>query len=440
MQENKLNTAVVNSAAVTWNPVFNFVMDIKRKYTAKFGGVEYRKYGENTCFEYWIEQLQDQDAIAKVKLLEINQRDEFILLRYGNYAKVCKETDMELADIWNLYDGFYLECRSLVIDLKRECMVLTPFAKFRNLNECPENSIEAITAKIENAKVVEITNKLDGSMQSARWYNGKLFMAGSQAIDSAASWRLSDGYCRMNAKENYIAMLKENPEYTFIFEYIALKDAHVVKYTKEQEGLYLIGIRNVATGKQLYYKEVLVFAAKYNVLTTEIFQKTFAEILEEIKVVKSDKQEGFVVNIDGYLLKVKMDDYVHIHKVLAKLSSVNLVVRSIADDTFDDLISKIPAVYQPRVLAVAKVVFDYIRDTDERVSSYYNIAPKENRKDFMIWIDQNVPKKFRNYVRNRYLNVKNNYIKSGNESQPRYLLLKDMGVEDYTAIFEVENE
>lgn len=435
-----MNTAVVNSAAVTWNPVFTFVIDIKRKYTAKFGGVEYRKYGEDTCLEYWIKQLQDKDAIAKVKLLEINQCDEFILLRYGNYAKVCEETDMEPTDIWNLYNGFYLECRSLVIDLKRECMVLTPFAKFRNLNECPENSVEAITAKIESAKVVEITNKLDGSMQSARWYNGKLFMAGSQAIDVNASWRLADGYTRMNANENYIVMLKENPEYTFIFEYIALKDAHVVKYTKDQEGLYLIGIRNVATGKQFYYKEVLEFAAKYNVLTTEIFQKTFAKILEETKVVKSDKQEGFVINIDGYLLKVKMDDYVYIHKVLSKLSSVNLVIRSIADDTFDDLISKIPIVYQPRVLAVAKVVFDYIRDTDERVSSYYNIAPKENRKDFMIWVENHVPKKFKSYVKNRYLNLNNNYIKSGSENQPHYLLLKDMGVEDYDAIFEVENE
>lgn len=67
-----------------WNPVFNFVMDIKRKYLRKSGKVEYKKYEieENgviktvSCLEYWIENLDYGNYMAakeKIKYLEINQ-------------------------------------------------------------------------------------------------------------------------------------------------------------------------------------------------------------------------------------------------------------------------------------------------------------------------------------------------------------------------------
>lgn len=71
-------------------------------------------------------------------------------------------------------------------------------------------------------------------MQSAHWYNKKIIMVGSQAINHNNSWRLQDGYRMINELPGYEKMLK-NPNFTFIFEYISLKDAHVVKYGKEQE-------------------------------------------------------------------------------------------------------------------------------------------------------------------------------------------------------------
>ena len=73
-------------------------------------------------------------------------------------------------------------------------IVLCPFAKFFNINELEETSLENIQSRVDNAKTVEISNKLDGSMQSATWYNGQIIMAGSQSIDPNMSWRLQDGY------------------------------------------------------------------------------------------------------------------------------------------------------------------------------------------------------------------------------------------------------
>lgn len=44
-----------------WNPVFRFVMDIKRRYTEKFGEPEYKTYiseeKEISSLEHWIIKL-----------------------------------------------------------------------------------------------------------------------------------------------------------------------------------------------------------------------------------------------------------------------------------------------------------------------------------------------------------------------------------------------
>lgn len=429
-----------------WNPVFNFVMDIKRKYLRKHGKIEYKKYEieENgviktvSCLEYWIENLDYINYMAakeKTKYLEINQEGDLILIRYGKFSSAGDgQYEITAEDLWNADNGFFLECRSVVINLRTEEIVIAPFRKFRNLNECPENDIEIVTEEIKNAKTVEITNKLDGSMQCLRWYNGDVFMSGSQAISPDASWRLADGISRLTS--NYKEMAKDNPNLTFIFEYISLPDAHVVKYTKEQEGLYLIGIRDVYTGRQYSYKEVADFATKYGITMTEIFDKTFDEVLKDIKTIKSDDMEGFVVNIDGHMIKVKGDDYVQIHRVLSKISSINLIIQSIAEDTIDDLYSKVPAAYRSRVRIIEKIVRDYIADMELEVTEWFAKSPKNNRKEFMIWTEENVPKKLKGYVRNKYLGIKNNYIKYGNDKCPGYRKLNEMGVTDYKAIFD----
>jgi hypothetical protein len=433
----------------TWNPVYNMIMEVKNKYITTFGNISYDIYSyidennikqEFSCLEKWVNDLNMKEYINIISPLQINQNENLLLIRYGRYSDVFGgENDITNDNFWDLYDGFYKECRSIVIDIRNENIVLSPFKKFRNLNEGTENQIDVIINEINNAKSLEFTNKLDGSMQSARFYNNEIIMSGSQSIDMNNSWRLQDGFNMLTVQSNYVNMIKENPNYTFIFEYITLRDAHVVNYKKDDEGLYLLGLRNVYTGEQLSYRQVKEYADKYNVKMTQIFDKTFEEVMEDIKKYKSDQMEGFVMNIDGHLVKIKCDDYVQIHKILSNISSINLIIKHIADNTFDDLISKVPESYRWRVMKVANLVLDYIKNTDIEVSKYFSQAPKNDKKEFMIWIDINVPKEIRGCVRNKYLGRNNNYIKSGNEKCPSYKKLKDMGInENYSAIFSSE--
>lgn len=420
-----------------WNPVFNLMMQIKKLYIEKFADIDYLKSADKTCLEMWVEKLNKKEYINILKYLQINQLNTMVLIRYGNYADVFGGEDEITNDtFWNMYNGIYNECRSVVIDLEKEIIVLSPFKKFRNVDETEENKLENILKEISGAKCVEITDKLDGSMQSARYVPeyGHIVMSGSQAIDVENSWRLQEGYNMLS--ESHIKMLKDNPESTFIFEYISMKDAHVVCYKEEQEGLYLIGIRNCHTGEQLSYADVIRCANRYNIRSTTIFTKTMDEVLQEVKTSKSNEKEGFVISIDGRMVKLKVDDYVGIHKILSKISSINLIIKHIADGQYDDLIAKVPQAYRSRIDSVVNLVFSYIHEMQLEVEKWYELAPKEDKKTFMIWCGENINQKYLGYVRAKYLGQPYNFIKGGNEKCPSYKRLNEItGNNNYGEVF-----
>lgn len=436
---------------MNWNPVLNKFIEIKNEYKKRLGYVTYfYKDGcqdeSETCLERWVSELNGIEPFYSYKeyedilsCLELNQYNNMLLIRYGRYSNIYDgEVESSGEDLWERYDGFYRECRSVVIDVENDCLILCPFKKFFNINEMEETSIENIQKTIENASVIEFSDKLDGSMQSARWYNNEIIMAGSRAINPNNSWRLTDGYAMMNSLPGYKEMLIKYPEFTFIFEYISLKDAHVVKYTKQQEGLYLIGIRDTRSGEELPYDEVIEFAKVFQIPTTKLFDKTINQVMLELDDKSSDEAEGFVINIDGCRAKVKYNDYVHIHKALSKLSSINLIIRSIANDQYDDLLSKLPVAYHDSVKKIASIVVDYINKTEVKIREYYDAAPKDDKKDFMIYVAENIPREFQGYCRELFFGNKINVIKSGNEKCPHYKRLKDMGIENYSEIFAEE--
>jgi hypothetical protein len=414
-------------------------MRIKRNYEWRFGKITNYDSIERTndegvkyktgCLEYWIEMLGKEKYINWAASLQFTYFDNMVLIRYGLHEDV--------EGMWTDKKSILRECRSVVINLEDEELVLTPFKKFFNLNEIEENRLENVLKEIKKAKSVECTNKKDGSMQFSRFYHNKIVMAGTKALDPKESWRLVEGYSWLTG--NHKLMIESNPDLTFIFEYISLKDVHVVMYEKEEEGLYLIGIREVNTGKEYSYAEVKEFADIYDVKMTEIENRTFDEIMEAVKQYKSNEKEGWVINIDGHRIKLKCDDYVQLHRILTHVSSINLIIKAVSDGYYDDLISKVPDVYRKRVNGIAKMIYQYIHETEFDIQYWYNKAPKDDRKTFFVWVNQNVPKDLRAYVSNKYLGYPYHVIKSGPDKQPHYKLAKEMGINgDYSAIFSQE--
>ncbi|HHV30305.1 MAG TPA: hypothetical protein GXX73_12085 [Clostridium sp.] len=404
-----------------WNPVFNLAMQIKSDYKDKFGSID------TVRFEDWLSRLDNKEYNNIFCHLKVKQHNNFILIRYS--------MDEMHESMWTNPESIYRECRSIVIDVVNEQLVIAPFRKFFNLNEVEENKLENVLNEIKNAKSIEITDKLDGSMQNARYYNGEIYISGSMAIDRNSSWRLEDGYSKLT--EYHKKMIIDNPNFTFIFEYISIKDAHVVNYLPEQEGMYLIGMRNVLTGRQLSYNEVQQYASMYKVPMTKIENRSFEEIMQDVKRLKSSEKEGWVLNIDGHMIKIKCDDYVNLHRVLIKFSSVNAIIKSIADGMYDDLISKVPYNYKQRINCVARLIYDYMKNMNQKIEAYYSIAPKEDKKVYMIWVTENCPKEVQGYLRQKYLNGEYHVLKTCYVNSIKYKKISEMGLEQtYAALFD----
>lgn len=405
------------------NKIFNLVIDIKNDYISKFGMHSlYEKGEETSCVINWVKKLDYEKYNMIFDPIQTNQYifndSVFVLIRYGQYTDVFGgESEYSFSGFWDLYDNIYRECRSIVIDVKNEKIAILPFDKFFNLNEKEETSIELVRERINNAKSVEISDKLDGSLQALRYYNNDYIMCGSQAIDPENSWRLSDGYKLLT--DNIKKLAKDYSDYTLIFEFITKEDAHVVVYSEKDYGLHLIGMRNHENGEILTYKEVIKLANEYNILTTVLFDRTLDDIINSLDEKKSNEKEGFVLNIDSFQVKIKYNDYLAMHNILSAISSINLIIKHIGDNTFDDMISKIPDAYKNRVLEVAKKVYKYNNVMKCNVlywAEALDFYEYTNLKDKMIYITDYVPKEFQGYVREyaKTGKIADNYVKKKN--------------------------
>lgn len=405
------------------NKIFNLVIDIKNDYISKFGTHSlYEKGEETSCVINWVKKLDCEKYNMIFDPIQTNQYifndSVFVLIRYGQYTDVFGgESEYSFSGFWDLYDKIYRECRSIVIDVKNEKIAILPFDKFFNLNEKEETSIELVRERINNAKSVEISDKLDGSLQALRYYNNDYIMCGSQAIDPENSWRLSDGYKLLT--DNIKMLAKDYSDYTLIFEFITKEDAHVVVYGEKDYGLHLIGMRNHENGEILTYKEVIKLANEYNILTTEVFDRTLDDVINNLDEKKSNEKEGFVLNIDSFQVKIKYNDYLAMHNILSAISSINLIIKHIGDNTFDDMISKIPDAYKNRVLEVAKKVYKYNNVMKCNISYWaeaLDFYEYTDLKDKMIYITNYVPKEYQGYVREyaKTGKIADNYVKKKN--------------------------
>lgn len=428
-----------NRAIYSWNPAYNLVMRVKDSFNkvlqeTLYNTPEYSEYEDNLNFDLMLKFLGDEYFDEVFSFLDVTQYREFVLLKYKGYQYIFND-NVTNDNFWELYDGLFNYCRSVVIDLKEETICLLPQNKFSNLNERKGYMLEDIQEKISKAKKVEISNKLDGSNQNYRWYNGRIIGSGSQALDPQQSWRLADGYS-MITKE-YEKMMEIYSNCTFMFEYISQKDAHVVLYSKDQDGLYLFGIKNNDTGFEFSYELTVQIGKLFGVKTTEVFDDTLDGIMSKVDDYTSDEKEGWVINIidkygKNFKVKLKVNDYVYMHKILSKLTSPNLVVEAIADDKFDDFISKVPVAHREKVNKYSQIVYNYLKHMEGIVQGYYFMAPKDDKKEFMIWIDKVVLKKYQGYVRSLYLKKQYNFLKKGTLAAPSYKkfneILKEEGI------------
>lgn len=419
-------------ANFNWHPLYNYVMIVKREYMK--GNADSEEYNFNDWLDYINFIYSDEDGEIKNKIIK-SLLDVFKALDvtcYSHYALFKYKGYIELGDLgfgsnfFEIYNGLYRECRSIVFDLKNDTIELASLSKFKNYNE-DEDSWKAdnIWKKYDNASGnFYITNKMDGSYQQYRYdvREDEIIGSGSSALDRNESWRLSEGYSLLT--DGHKRMFKDFPDWTFIFEYISPKNPVVVKYTKEQEGLYLLAARNVNDGSEMTFSELKGKASWYSIKITENYADSLSEVLSQTGKYTSDEKEGWVLDIIGvdgvhFRTKIKTESYLLMHRILAGKVSPNAVVQAIHDNILDDFLSTVPEAYRSIINEYKENIYLYIRLMKQTVNFYYQKMEEkslESKKEKMLWIQNNIPKDFQGAVRNKVLGYDNDYLKHINDT------------------------
>lgn len=389
---------------ISWNPVLNKFVEIKQAFVEKYGEWHLWEYDheEETCLQYWVKMLGREDYADLIFPLKMNEYDGKLNLHYGSPEMLYSNYDM--TGFWDKYDGFYRECRGVVLDIRNDKLLLTPFKKFMNMNECEENSLENILQEIEHADIIEISEKLDGSMISGRCVNNVFLLASSSQVDPEKCVQLSESYNLLT--DNHRQAMAYNPNWTFVYELIAPDvDPHIVDYSSKEKGLYLIGIRDVVTGIELPYYVVKEVASMFHLPVTHCEYGSvikFHQLINSLGTKKSDEAEGFVINVDGHRFKLKYDDYCLMHRAMASLSGSS-ILEVIAENRYDDFYAKVPPAFKPRCDAIAKQIITYDRLVCEEVGLVAETVKYLPVKEAMIWIDNHTSKPVTGLAKCQYL-------------------------------------
>ena len=394
---------------MSWNPMFDECIKLKEDYTKHFG------ISLDIDFKLMIEMMKKHMLPYNeiFDQVQINQCGSMVLIRYGLHEMG--------RGMWEDKNSPLREARSLVFDIMTEELVLTPFRKFFNLNEVEENSIENIKKEIIKCERFEVSEKMDGSMQSYRYYNGRIIGSGSMALDPRNSFRLEEGYQLLT--DNYKKMIKSMPTITFIFEYISEKDKHVVPYDySKKKGLYLIGARSVIDGEEYSYNVIKDISSCYGIPCCKTYQyNTLSEVLEHLNKMTVRDGEGFVLNIDGFKLKLKCKDYLQLHRLDDKLSSPNVIIQAYAEGTIDDLYANMTPLMKKKNKDVMDTIEKFMYKMRHKIDMNLDEVnmmvrldgtEEENNKKLHKFINEFVDKDVREYVRMTYLGREYNILKS----------------------------
>ena len=379
--------------------ILEIIKELKNNYMNKFGHISYDS-SDGCCISRWVEELNDEKYIDIFKNVSLKQKGDYVIIKYLDFEVIfSRDSSVSYSKFWNMYGGVYRECRGIVIDVVNEVVVLKPYTKFFNINEVPDTQENIIKQKLNRAKKVEFSNKLDGSLVSARYYNGEFFVASSGMLEDSIIVKFANKVIKGDV--NYQNLLKDFADYTLIFESINIDDLKVVVYTPDQFGLYLTGIRNMKTDELLSYKEVISIAKQYGVRSTEQYLVNFSEIMAMKKDYKSSEKEGFVMNLDGELVKIKCDDYLLFSKMAKNNCSPNSIVKALYFGRLDDLMASVDASFIPVINNVVDTIHKYCFIMNKVTLELMEKAPKE-RPEFFKWL-KSQPKELSRYLSSIYL-------------------------------------
>lgn len=236
-------------------------------------------------------------------LLENVKARNIVRVVDGNLEIFNYTTHAQYNANWNI---FTLIARGLVIDVKKQAVIATPFPKFFNFGEAKVWDADKVCGEIS------VYQKYDGSLGVVFFDGEKWRVATRGSFDSdAAIWG------QKWFDENIDTSLLEVGN-TYLFEIIYSGNRVVVPY--DFQGMVLLSAYDL-NGYEYARKQVENLADKLKIRITEIENFESVDRLHKAAQTLDRNSEGWVIRYaNGHRLKVKGAEYCRLHRLTSKVT------------------------------------------------------------------------------------------------------------------------
>jgi len=214
-----------------------------------------------------------------------------------------------------------------------EC-ICRPFKKFFNVGEREETLPEKF-----DFEFARFYTKHDGSLLTPVLLNDKIFWKTKKSFYSDVAVKASRHFDSLGFSEAQLQILKKAMEtHTLIYEYVGPDNRIVLDYSEEK--LIPLGSCEIGTG---------IFSPS----PLHIQSVKFDDIYEMEGI------EGFVIHIDGLIVKMKTKWYLDRHKVCTEFLPKRMIQATL-DDSVDDVIATVYQLGMPERAAQIEKLRDEV--------------------------------------------------------------------------------
>lgn len=307
-------------------------------------------------------------------LISIRAKDDLIIANYT--AKTQYEAR---------WDEHTVQCRGLILRLDQPWpegarvteVVALPWSKFFNVGE---------GGRVPTTPIVEVTDKVDGSLGILYRHRGEYHVATRGSFDSEqAQWATE--FLRKNHDLSRLP-----PNYTLLWEIVYPGSRVVVDYQGE-EALVLLGIRDRFSGRDWSLRGTCSIGEVFGFFNPKIYcdkgqgineLSSLEAIQEQARRIGADR-EGFVIRCaDGSRWKIKGRRYLELHRLLSHFTP-RQVLEALAEGTWEDLREQVPGEWLPTVKEWFLGFNSQAYKQLQYIQELYTMAPLGSRKELALW-------------------------------------------------------
>jgi RNA ligase len=286
----------------------------------------------------------------------IEGRPEFVVIDKGDYTVI----DYVYQDQDTFNEPLLMECRGIKFD-KNGLIIARPFRKFFNYGE------QGSGLPIHRPHYV--THKLDGSMIHPVRLDRRTFLMtrkGHTDVAQKAERYVLSAPSEINYHACFQAFMIKG--YTPIFEYIGPDNRIVLPYN--ESSLQLLAARHIVNGSVMDRPTMIGIASLFLVpVVPLLYEGQISDVDGFVRKTRELKDaEGYVIYFDdGYMVKIKAEDYVLKHRALDDMSSKKKVVALCCQGFMDDVL---PILNEQD----AAELIEFNRQLQDEINSFTRVA------------------------------------------------------------------